>query len=187
MFHLGANPNLGGVVCQTHCTKTFLSPCRSGMRRGVAGSARPATMNGCSAQPIHKIVARQVSINSDAKRSTSAGLRSQLPRRSLPSLAPGLTRSYTFGSLLVDGFLDVRLQDDVSEMFTRIAPRGTDSRRPAYRGLPEEFYASRAPDRTPCLAYWRAGLKSPKKDISLPKRRRLQFQRCASFCSCASE
>src|SRR3984893_17809187 len=97
-------------------------------------------------------------------------------RASLPSVAPGLTRSYHSAPLLVRSLPPCSLCRRRSlRDATRIAPHGTDSRRPAYRGLPEEILrlpsarsehrASRIVART---------RNHPKKRDSLPKRRRLQ-------------
>src|SRR6201987_5670224 len=97
-------------------------------------------------------------------------------RASLPTLAPGLTHSYHSVPLLVRSLPPRSLCRRRSlRDATRIAPHGTDSRRPAYRGLPEEILrlpsarsehrASRIVART---------RNTPKKRDSLPKRSRLQ-------------
>src|SRR5215469_17922827 len=97
-------------------------------------------------------------------------------RASLPTLAPGLTHSYHSAlspvrSLPPSWLCRRRSRRDA----TRIAPHGTDRRRPAYRGLPEEILrlpgarsehlASRIVART---------RNHPNKRDSLPKWRRLQ-------------
>src|SRR6516164_2520597 len=97
-------------------------------------------------------------------------------RASLPSVAPRLTHSYHSAPLLVRSLPPCPLCRRRSlRDATRIAPNGTDSRRPAYRSLPEEIlrlpsarsehHASRIVAQT---------RNHPKKRDSLPKRSRLQ-------------
>src|SRR5258707_15611981 len=100
----------------------------------------------------------------------------QSVRETRQNVAPRLTRSYHSAPLLVRSLPPCSLCRRRSlRDATRIAPLGTDSRRPAYRGLPEEILrlpsarsehrASRIVART---------RNHPKKRDSLPKRRRLQ-------------
>src|SRR5215469_5520865 len=97
-------------------------------------------------------------------------------RASLPSVAPGLTHSYHSAPLLVRSLPPCSLCRRRSlRDATRTAPDGTNSRRPADRGLPEEVLrlpSARSEHRASRIAA--RTRNHPKKRDSLPKRSRLR-------------
>src|SRR6516225_7147727 len=147
--------------CLRRCLRT-----RSASNRGKRFLALTNTKN-CGAWRVQSIPTPSGPLQQNCAHSS---------RASLPRVAPGLTYSYHSAPLLVRSLPPCSLCRRRSlRDATRIAPNDTDSRRPAYRRLPEEIlrlpsarsehHASRIVART---------RNHPKKRDSLPKRSRLQ-------------